>query len=113
GEAARAVAAEERVLGVVAGSVEPALQVAARAVVAVRAAELALVDAPQVRGGPAPRLDARARRQAVPEPVLRPELVVEELVADDEEGVDPEPRAVDLHLGQGGVLEELPRLLGI
>jgi hypothetical protein len=77
---------------------------------AVGPAELSLVHAAQVRGRARAGADRLAPLEGVAEAVLRAELVLEELVAEDEECVDVVDSLVHRELSHRGVLDELARL---
>src|SRR5439155_24328598 len=101
-----AVPPEECVLRLRAGSVGPALRMTAEACEGIGSPGQTLMDATQARCV----VDRLAVRPPATPAVLGPEQVSEQLVADDEEGVDPQLVAVQGRLGDRGVLDQLARL---
>src|SRR5437870_8908733 len=101
-----AVAPEERVLRLRAGSVGAALRMTAEACEGIGSPGQTLMDATQARCV----VDRLAVRPPATPAVLGPEQVPEQLVAHDEEGFDPQLVAVQGRLGERGVLDQLARV---
>src|SRR5262245_4893847 len=104
-----AIPTEERVLRLRTRAVGAALRMAAEAGERVRATRCTTLDAMQL-GCVA---DRRAVRAAAPPTVLGAKRVAEQLVANHEERVGLDVAALESGLRDGGVLDELPRLVRI